>query len=132
MNTNFSDVRNLTNMLENLYNTFKEFKTHEQIENKYIMKRLKEKLKKLSIKNTAVCNCHSDNRLTEMLLLVKDGYKLTRKSVADRMNYGTQLRKELEEFTEKFIPHMEEEESVSYVVGRFKTCWSLVVLLAKF
>ncbi|KAJ8301442.1 hypothetical protein KUTeg_020429 [Tegillarca granosa] len=112
MNTNFSDVRNLTNMLENLYNTFKEFKTHEQIENKYIMKRLKDKLKKLSIKNTAVCNCHSDNRLTEMLLLVKDGYKLTRKSEADRMNYGTQLRKELEEFTEKFIPHMEEEESV--------------------
>ena len=67
---NFADTSHLTNLLENLVNTFKEFKAHEHIENKYIMKKLKEKLKTLSIRSTALCNCHSDNRLTDMLELV--------------------------------------------------------------
>ena len=36
-----------------------EFKCHEQIENQLIMKKLKNKLKQLSIQNAAVCNCHN-------------------------------------------------------------------------
>ena len=76
------------------------------------MKKLKDKLRTLSIRNTAICNCHSDNRLTDMLELVQDGYKCTQKTEIDRKNFGTKLRKALEEFTEKFIPHMEEEEEV--------------------
>lgn len=76
------------------------------------MKKLKEKLKALSIRNTALCNCHSDNRLTDMLELVQDGYKCTQKTELDRKNFGLKLRKALEDFTEQFIPHMEEEEEV--------------------
>ena len=76
------------------------------------MKKLKEKLKALSISNTALCNCHSDNRLTDMLELVQDGYKCTQKTELDRKNFGLKLRKALEDFTEQFIPHMEEEEEV--------------------
>ncbi|XP_071136897.1 F-box/LRR-repeat protein 5-like [Mytilus edulis] len=109
---NFADISHLTNLLENLVNTFKEFKAHEQIENKYIMKKLKDKLRALSVRNTAVCNCHSDNQLTDILELVQDGYKCTQKTETDRKNFGTKLRKALEDFTETFIPHMEEEEAV--------------------
>ncbi|KAK3102932.1 hypothetical protein FSP39_015038 [Pinctada imbricata] len=110
--TNFSDVRHLTTLLENLAHTFQEFRAHEQIENKYIMQKLKDKLNMLSIRSTAVCNCHSDNKLSEMLQLLQDGYKCTEKSEMDRINYGLKLRSALEDFTEKFIPHMEEEEEV--------------------
>ncbi|XP_033746571.1 F-box/LRR-repeat protein 5-like [Pecten maximus] len=109
---NFTNVGHLTSLLENLCNTFKEFHNHEQVENQFIMNKLKEKLKCLSIKNHAVCNCHSDNRLTEMLNLFQDGYKCTEKTDADRINYGIKLRTALEEFTNSFLPHMEEEEEI--------------------
>ncbi|XP_021343919.1 F-box/LRR-repeat protein 5-like [Mizuhopecten yessoensis] len=109
---NFTNVGHLTLLLENLCNTFKEFYNHEQVENQFIMKKLKEKLQCLSIKNHAVCNCHSDNRLTEMLNLFQDGYKCTEKTDADRINYGIKLRTALEEFTSSFLPHMEEEEEI--------------------
>ncbi|KAK3587105.1 hypothetical protein CHS0354_023558 [Potamilus streckersoni] len=112
ISTNFSDVFHLTTLLKNLLNTFHEFKAHEQIENKYIMKKLKSKLKALSIQNTAVCNCHKDNKLTDILSLLEDGYQCTKKSDVERINYGIKLRKALEDFTQDFIPHMEEEEEV--------------------
>lgn len=47
-----------------------------------------------------------------MLKFLQDGYKCTKKSEADRNNYGLQLRQALENFTETFLPHMEEEEEV--------------------
>ncbi|XP_071084243.1 F-box/LRR-repeat protein 5-like isoform X1 [Haliotis cracherodii] len=110
--TNFSDVVHLRTLLENLCNTFQEFRAHEHIENKYIMRKLKVKLRSLSITNKAVCNCHSDNQLSEMLRLVYAGYTWTSKTASERLNYGLQLRKALEDFTQQFLPHMEEEEEV--------------------
>ncbi len=56
--TNFSGHFDLESLLSTLIKTFIEFKNHEMIENTYIMKKLKRKLKKLSIRNSAVCNCH--------------------------------------------------------------------------
>ena len=76
------------------------------------MKKLKNKLRSLSIQNTAVCNCHKDNQLTDMLSLLEDGYKCTKKSESDRKNYGIKLRHALEDFTKTFLPHMAEEEEV--------------------
>lgn len=110
--TNFADVHHMTSLLENLVNAFQVFRAHEQIENKYIMKKLKAKLNALSIRSSAVCNCHSDNKLTEMLTLLQDGYQCRDKSEVDRQNYGIKLRTALEDFTQEFIPHMEEEEKV--------------------
>ncbi|ESO95679.1 hypothetical protein LOTGIDRAFT_116755 [Lottia gigantea] len=110
--TNFSNVIHLTTLLENLCNAFQEFKIHEQIENKYILCRLRQKLRSLSIRNSAVCNCHSDNRLSEMLELVKDGFQWMWRPQAERLHYGFKLRRALEEFTGSFIPHMEEEEAI--------------------
>ena len=57
-NTNFSGGDDLESLLSTLIRTFVEFKNHEMIENTLIMKKLKHKLKKLSIRNSAVCNCH--------------------------------------------------------------------------
>lgn len=49
--------------------------------------------------------------MTEMLQLLQDGFN--KSTVQDRINYGLQLTKELEEFTSSFLPHMQEEEEVS-------------------
>jgi len=49
--------------------------------------------------------------MTDMLQLFQDG--LNKSTVQDRINYGLQLTKELEEFTSSFLPHMQEEEEAS-------------------
>ncbi|KFM78401.1 F-box/LRR-repeat protein 5, partial [Stegodyphus mimosarum] len=110
--TDFSDYVALESLLHDLHHTFCEFKSHEQIENKYIMRKLKKRLKSLSIHDAAVCNCHSDNKLSDMLALVEDGYSCTSKPEADRINFGIKLQNALQEFTGSFLPHMKEEEEV--------------------
>lgn len=112
MSTNFSSSCELMLLLQQLDTTFREFKVHESIENKYIMQKLKEKLQRLSITNKAVCNCHKDHKLTQMLRLLEDGHTKCSKSDQDRVNYGIKLRMALDDFTEQFIPHMQEEEEV--------------------
>lgn len=108
--TDFSDYTALTSLLRSLHQTFSEFRCHEQIENRFIMKKLKKKLKALSIHDSAVCNCHNDNRLSDILALVRDGYACTDQS--ERVHYGQKLQHALDEFTEVFLPHMREEEEV--------------------
>ncbi|ELT98513.1 hypothetical protein CAPTEDRAFT_207606 [Capitella teleta] len=108
--TNFSNDVDHQLLLESLYRTFVEFKTHEQIENRFIMRRLKAKLKRLSIQDSAVCNCHKDNVLLDMLGFIKDGFQ--KKTEQDRINYGRRLKELLESFTHSFLPHMKEEEEV--------------------
>ena len=112
--SNFQDADRMGQVLERLCHTFHAFKAHEQIENHFIMKRLKEKLSALDITDAAVCNCHNDNRLTEMLCMVLDGYRYVQTSQKERVKYGIKLRKALEDFTQDFIPHMKEEEEVRF------------------
>ena len=119
--TNFSDAGHMTSVLEKLCHTFHVFKTHEQIENRFIMRRLKEKLIALDITDAAVCNCHSDNRLTEMISMVLDGYRWAQHSESERIKYGQRLRHALEDFTQIFLPHMKEEEEVSVLVDVLET-----------
>jgi len=52
--TNFSSTVDLQLLLDSLYRTFKEFKSHEQIENKLIMRKLRSKMRKKEV----VCDCH--------------------------------------------------------------------------
>ena len=75
MSTDFADELHFKTLLHNLHNVFMEFKAHEQIENILIMGKLSDKLRAMSVTSAAVCNCHSDNRLTDMLELVIGGYK---------------------------------------------------------
>ena len=104
----------MTSVLEQLCHTFHVFKAHEQIENRFIMRRLKEKLMALDITDAAVCNCHSDNRLAEMMTMVLEGYRWAQKSLEERLKYRLRLKKALEDFTNDFIPHMKEEEEVCF------------------
>ncbi len=46
-----------------------------------------------------------------MLKILKEGY--SKETEQDRINYGIQLRRAMEEFAEDFLPHMREEEEVS-------------------
>ena len=102
----------MTVVLEKLCHTFHVFKAHEQIENRFIMCRLKEKMLALDITDAAVCNCHSDNRLADMMSMVLDGYRWAQRSQPERVKYRLMLQKALEDFTRDFIPHMKEEEEV--------------------
>jgi F-box/leucine-rich repeat protein 5 len=110
--TNFMNDDDLGNFLQSLLHTFTEFRSHEMIENRFIMRRLKNKLKKLSIRNQAVCNCHKDSHLIDMLGLVQQGFNKMGLSDQDRNNYALQLKKSLEDFTEDFLPHMKQEEEI--------------------
>lgn len=112
--TDYTDNDALMVLLSNLYNTFKEFKSHEEIENEYIMKRLKSRLREMKIHNSEVCNCHSDDQFSPLIQLVDSGYIFLdkQKSASEKINYGMQLRKALKEFVRSFLPHMKQEEEV--------------------
>eukprot|EP00058_Branchiostoma_floridae_P017295 XP_002602783.1 hypothetical protein BRAFLDRAFT_115491 [Branchiostoma floridae] len=110
--TDFSSNRDLGNLLKSLETTFSEFKIHEQIENDCIMNKLQRRLEALSIQNEQVCEVHSHNQLSEMLELVSQGYRLVQKGEGEMTTYGKELRVALENFTQRFLPHMKEEEEV--------------------
>ncbi|XP_041035589.1 F-box/LRR-repeat protein 5 isoform X2 [Carcharodon carcharias] len=110
-NTNFSNSRDFQSLLTSLYATFTEFKSHEQIENEYIMDELQHRLRALSVCNSSVSNVHSDNKLSDMLSLFEKGLK-NFKNEYEQLNYSRQLKERLDAFTKDFIPHMKEEEEV--------------------
>ncbi|CAH2299844.1 F-box LRR-repeat 5 [Pelobates cultripes] len=102
--TNFSNNTDFRALLQSLYETFKEFKMHEQIENEYIIGLLQQR-------SQTVYNVHSDNKLSEMLVLFEKGLKNI-KNEYEQLNYAQQLKERLEAFTSDFLPHMKEEEEV--------------------
>nr|XP_057930405.1 F-box/LRR-repeat protein 5 isoform X2 [Doryrhamphus excisus] len=102
--TNFSNNNDFRSFLKSLLATFKEFKMHEQIENECIIGLLQQRC-------CTVNNVHSDNKLSEMLLLFEKGLHNV-KSEYEQLNYAQQLKERLEAFTQDFLPHMKEEEEV--------------------
>ncbi|XP_049573727.1 F-box/LRR-repeat protein 5 [Syngnathus scovelli] len=102
--TNFSNISDFRSFLKSLLMTFKEFKMHEQIENEYIISLLEQRC-------CTVYNMHSDNKLSDMLLLLEKGLHNV-KSEYEQLNYAQQLKERLEAFTQDFLPHMKEEEEV--------------------
>ncbi|XP_069785386.1 F-box/LRR-repeat protein 5 isoform X2 [Narcine bancroftii] len=110
-NTNFSSSRDFQALLTSLYATFTEFKSHEQIENEYIMGELQHRLRALSVRNRSVSAVHSDNKLCEMLQLFEKGLKNI-KNECEQLRYSRHLKEQLDAFTKEFIPHMKEEEEV--------------------
>lgn len=63
----FRDGREVLSLLQDLNATLHEFKSHESIENIFIMDELKNRLKQRQISNAAVCDCHNDNRLSNVI-----------------------------------------------------------------
>ncbi|XP_068133766.1 F-box/LRR-repeat protein 5 isoform X2 [Hyperolius riggenbachi] len=102
--TNFANNNDFRALLQSLYETFKEFKMHEQIENECIIGLLQQR-------SRTVYNVHSDNKLSEMLVLFEKGLRNI-KDEYEQLNYAQQLKERLEAFTSDFIPHMKEEEEV--------------------
>ncbi|XP_078061912.1 F-box/LRR-repeat protein 5-like isoform X1 [Mustelus asterias] len=112
-NTNFSNSRDFQSLLTSLYATFTEFKSHEQIENEYIMDELQQRLRALSVCNSSVSNIHSDNKLSDMLRLFEKGLQNI-KNEYEQLNYSRQLKERLDAFTKDFI----------HICGRRRRCSS--------
>ncbi|XP_033647500.1 F-box/LRR-repeat protein 5-like isoform X2 [Asterias rubens] len=110
--TDFSNYADLRELLWSLRSTFREFQTHECIENECIMQKLKHRLDFLKVENQAVYKVHSDNRLSDMQGLLEDGCHRTEhlQSPSEMRTIGSQIKDALEVFTKNFLPHMQEEE----------------------
>ncbi|CAK9295066.1 unnamed protein product [Gordionus sp. m RMFG-2023] len=105
--TNFTNICDFKFLLKSLSDVFTEFEIHERIENECIIKELKSKLAKLSIKNSKICECHKDSKLKEMRKMFESGLTINMSQLSD---FSYKLRDAFSEFTHNFIPHMEEEE----------------------
>lgn len=68
----------------------------------------------MAVYNSAVCNCHKDDEFTPLFSLVEMGYTFINKNKpkSERISFGIRLRKALNQFTNRFVPHMKEEEEV--------------------
>ena len=110
--TNFKDPDDLDTLLDHLMSTFSEFKRHEAIENFFIVRRLRNKLRALSVFEDAVFHCHEDSQLRTMTELLEEGYHFVNKADRERIGYGERLRRAVKDFTEVFLPHMAEEEEI--------------------
>ena len=70
----------------------------------------------MAVYNSAVCNCHKDDEFTPLFNLVEMGYLFINKNKpsSERISFGVRLRKALNHFTNRFVPHMKEEEEVHF------------------
>ncbi|XP_071961102.1 F-box/LRR-repeat protein 5-like [Antedon mediterranea] len=112
--TDFSSYADLKALLQGLVSTFSEFKNHEHIENKCIMKKLQNRLNFLHVEVNAVKQVHCDNHLSEMKEMLEE---LCQKldmclSRLEMEQMGKEVQQALQEFTQDFLPHMKEEEEV--------------------
>lgn len=105
-----SDVHELEPSLQAIYEAMWEMKSHEYIENHYIMDQLKQRLQSRRVYNEVVCNCHEDSKLLDVIALVERVYQAD--TQRERVKYGRRLQKAIKSFLHEFIHHMEEEESV--------------------
>lgn len=105
-----SDVHDLEPSLQAIYEAMWEMKTHEYIENHYIMDRLKARLQSRRVYNELVCNCHEDSKLLEVIGMVEKVYSA--QTQRERCKYGRRLQKSIRSFLNDFLHHMDEEEAV--------------------
>jgi len=102
------DLQEREKILETVYAIMWELKTHELIENVFIMDKLKERLSALQIYNQLVCNCHEDSSVLQILDLVESIHCCN--DLISASIYWNRLQIAIYEFMEEFVPHMEEEE----------------------
>jgi len=105
-----SDVHELEPILQAIFEAMWEMKTHEYIENHYIMDQLKSRLQSRRVYNEVVCNCHEDSKLLDVIALVESVYQAD--TQRERVKYGRRLQKAIKIFLHDFTHHMEEEESI--------------------
>ena len=110
--TDFSSTKSFSGLLNELITTFIELKHHEEIENKYIMKILKQKLRGEALKKLLV-HLHAHSHIADILSHVKKTEREFRKGLFTNMkDEGLKLNGVLQDFFEEYVPHMREEEQV--------------------
>jgi len=111
--TDFTSLNEFEDLLKGLERILFELMAHEEIENQFVMKKLKVKLKedRTLEQNDLICNCHKEDRFTPLQNLFRDGYAFIRRGNADRISYQIKLHKVIKQFYEDFLPHMHEEEN---------------------
>ena len=89
-----------------------ELKTHEIIENVFIMARLQERLRARRVADARVCNCHEDSGLRGILDLVEALHRLDAAATSGPAVVNWQrLQAAVVAFMDEFVGHMEEEET---------------------
>ena len=111
--TDFSDDFALKGLLDSLNHTFHEFKHHEEIENQYILEKLKSRVAKSELLDI-LCNIHHDTHVKDILLLVKKA--VAHDGELPRTLFKVELQNAIKEFIDDFLPHMKEEEEVGQSV----------------
>ena len=107
--TDFSDDFAVKGLLHSLNHTFHEFKHHEEIENRYILEKLKRRVTKSELLDI-LGDIHHDTHVKDILLLVKKALELN--SGLQRSLFKIELQNAVKEFIDGFLPHMKEEEEV--------------------
>lgn len=121
--TNFANRESLGRLIAHLDMTFGAFKSHEEIENQYIVEQLHARLAS-GHRRMLENDMHGGNRLGDLIVLFRHVQSVvTRENCKKslRVQQGRRLRKELDAFMVDFIPHMEEEEAVSRQFSAFDT-----------
>ena len=102
------------NTLEYLRLKFLELKTHEDIENRYIMTPLLPRLKertKISLEN----DIHGDDRLEGLMKRIEDVRGRGTWSLSSRIEFLVSMREDIQSFIRDLLPHLDEEEEVGVV-----------------
>lgn len=109
--TDYSDEFAVEGLLNSLNKTFHEFKHHEEIENQYIMAKLKTRVTKSELLEL-LSNIHSDTHVKDILMLLKEAVRHDPRDTFRRSIFKLELQKAVREFIDDFLPHMKEEEEV--------------------
>ena len=107
--TDFSDDFAVEGLLNSLNHAFHEFKHHEEIENQYILEKLKTRVTASDLLDI-LCDIHHDTHVKDILSLVKNAVTLN--GELQKTLFKVELQNAIKEFIDDFLPHMKEEEEV--------------------
>ena len=118
-------------LLQQLSSTLIQFRLHEEIEDKYIMRVLKKRLNGKMLKKL-LKHLHANSHISELIALVKS----LQREIAGLTNEhtlkqsGEKLNKALKMFYEEYLPHMIDEEKVFIFLYAFRMplCFSFTLI----
>ena len=96
--------------------TLIQFRLHEEIEDKYIMRVLKKRLSGAMLKKL-IKHLHANSHISELIKLVKSLQRELSDITCEQTlqkTYGEKLHEALKTFYEEYLPHMIDEEKVKF------------------
>ncbi len=100
-------------LLQQLSSTLIQFRLHEEIEDKYIMRALKQRMTG-SILKKLMKHLHANSHISDLIKFVKSLQKEVSYVTSENTlkKYGKELHEALQEFYNEYLPHMVDEEKV--------------------